>query len=202
MKIAYLGPKGTFSHGAALMFCRIREVTPDLVPSDTIEDVITAVRTDLSITYAIIPFENEIIGKINNPDLTKDLKIVEKIDLPVPMSIGGLADTLENIDIIYSKDKALQQCTDYLEQFFGILRNGMAHQDYIEYLQREGKVVFTNSTAAAMELIKKEKMINAAAIGYKVGLEINRLKIYDENIGNVKGARTKFVVLEKKLPLS
>ncbi len=150
------------------------------------------------IDLALVPVENSIIGKIKDAgvDELKDLVISQEIAMPVPMSVGGLS-SLEETTVIYSKDRALEQCTKYLSEFFKIPQGKMSNSSYIVSLVKEGKVVLTDSTAAAMELIKTEGLTNAAAIGYELGLNLNGLKIYAGDIGDQKGAETRFAVLAK-----
>lgn len=120
--IAYLGPRHTFSHMAARER-RIRQrVQGDaryvtLVGFNTIEEVFAAVERG-ECECGVVPYENNTLKKrISDTEASlhshPHLEIKEKIDQPIEFCVGTLFGLTP--EIVASKDKAIQQCTKYID---------------------------------------------------------------------------------------
>ncbi|MCS7207110.1 MAG: prephenate dehydratase [Dehalococcoidia bacterium] len=117
-RLAFLGPPGTFSEEAALLY----DASADLVPVPSIPAVATAVLTGMA-EEGIVPIENSLEGSVNE---TLDLLIQEphlRIWREVVLAIShcllvkpGTRHT--DIQVIYSHPQALGQCRRYLESLF------------------------------------------------------------------------------------
>ncbi|MGH8799065.1 MAG: prephenate dehydratase [Casimicrobiaceae bacterium] len=113
LRIAYLGPAGTFSHGAV---GRHFGEFADAEPCASIDEVFRAAesgRTD----YAVVPVENSTEGAVGRTlDLMcqTELMIVGEIRLRIQQNLLSKADSLEAISRIYSHAQSLSQCTLWL----------------------------------------------------------------------------------------
>ncbi|MDX6636809.1 MAG: prephenate dehydratase [Solirubrobacterales bacterium] len=118
MKVAYLGPAGTFSEDA--LRAAAGEAA-DAVPTTTVHDAIQAVgegRVDL----ALVPFENSIEGSVRSTldALAFDgdaVTIVGQHDHPIHHSlIARSALEPERIEVVLSHPQVLAQCARFLRE--------------------------------------------------------------------------------------
>ncbi len=128
LRIAYLGPEGTFSQAAA--FKHFGHAVGE-VPSATIDDAFRAVETGRA-DYAVVPVENSTEGAVSRTlDLIvgSPLKICGEVLLPIHQNLlrkinaslpsrersggeGGLAE----IQRVYGHAQSLAQCQHWLNQ--------------------------------------------------------------------------------------
>jgi chorismate mutase/prephenate dehydratase len=113
LRIAYLGPAGTFSHAAvAKHFGAFVEA----VPLATIDEIFRAVasgRTD----YAVVPVENSTEGAVGRTlDLmcTTDLSVCGEIKLRIRQNLLSNAGVTEQVTKVYSHAQSLAQCVHWL----------------------------------------------------------------------------------------
>jgi prephenate dehydratase len=119
MKVAFLGPAGTFSEDAVRAASAGRDV--ELVAATTVYDAISAVA-DRSCDLALVPFENSIEGSVR-PTLdalafdVEDVTIVGEHDQPIRHSlIARDAMPLEGIERVLSHPQVLAQCARFLRR--------------------------------------------------------------------------------------
>ncbi len=116
VRVAYLGPEGTFTHQAALM--RFGS-SAALVASSTIAAAFTWVA-NRTVDYAILPVENTMHGIVGETvDLlgaAKQPLIVGELILPIHFVFSSKQENLENITAVYSKNEAFLQCSAFLSQ--------------------------------------------------------------------------------------
>ncbi len=126
LRIAYLGPQGTFSQAAA--FKQFGHAVGE-VPSATIDETFRAVETGRA-DYAVVPVENSTEGTVSRTlDLivSSPLKICGEVLLPIHQNLlrkinaplssrergeGGLA----GIKRVYAHAQSLAQCQHWLNQ--------------------------------------------------------------------------------------
>lgn len=116
LRIAYLGPEGTFSQAAA--YKHFGHAVEN-VACTTIDDVFRAVETGRA-DYAVVPVENSAEGAVSRTlDLIvgSALKICGEVLLPIHQNLlrkppGGLQD----IARVYSHAQSLAQCQHWLNQ--------------------------------------------------------------------------------------
>ena len=113
-RLAFLGPRGTFTEQAALLHAPQAE----LIAAPSIADVTQAVIAGQA-DEAILPIENSLIGPVNETlDLlihALELKIRAEIVLPiVHCLIGPEGMVLGDVEAVYSKPEALDQCVQFL----------------------------------------------------------------------------------------
>ncbi|NUP99782.1 MAG: chorismate mutase, partial [Armatimonadetes bacterium] len=112
-RIAYLGPEGTFTEAAARGF--FGEAASLQPQSDfrAVFEAVTARQTD----FGLVPVENSTAGAIREVlDLLAlhNLTIVGETYFDVHLSLLSRAAELTDVEVIYSKDAALEQCRDWL----------------------------------------------------------------------------------------
>lgn len=177
LRVAYLGPEGTFSQLAARhMFglqARYRECA-------TIEAVFEAVLSK-DAPYGVVPFENSTEGAVNMTSdalLEGDLVIRQEYVLPITQCLLSHA-SLSEITTVYSHPQALGQCRSWLAK----------------HLPR-AQVVQTTSTAAAAREAQTDR--RAAAIAAELASELHNLPIVRANIQDRAENATRFVVIAKE----
>ena len=180
--IAYLGPPGTFTEEAALLY----DKTAQLIPSNSILAVAVAVVTGMSgVEEGVVPIENSIEGSVTD---TLDLLIHESgvlirkelvllIEHHLLVKPGTEAS---EVKVLFSHPQALGQCRRFMEQNFP-----------------EVTVAAALSTAAAVE----EMMASphpAAAIGTRRAAELYGAETLAKGIQDQASNVTRFVVLAKE----
>ncbi|MBN2768172.1 MAG: prephenate dehydratase [Campylobacterales bacterium] len=177
-RVAYLGPKGTFTHQAAQMrFGSLK----DYIPLASISSVFKAIDSDRA-AYGVVPIENSTDGIVGETlDLLGeyDLKILAEIYMPIHHSFCSLSSSLEEITKVYSKDIAFGQCRKFLNE------HGL---DSVELIPVE-------STAKAAEMAKDEA--KSAAICPHIAAKLNKLPIMFDNIEDMHDNKTRFIIIGK-----
>lgn len=179
LTIAYLGPKGTWSHQAALkQFGKSCE----LIPCQSFQDVFDMVNKGKA-QYGVVPIENSSEGSITTVmDLfvTSSLKICAQLNLNIHNSL--MADVpREHIRILYSHPQVLGQTKNW------ILRNFP-----------DAELVETSSTTKASILAKENSAMGAASLGCALAAELFGLTVLEENVQDMAENTTRFVVIGKQ----
>lgn len=182
MKVAYLGPKGTFSEEAAFEYFKNIEVEFHMY--DTIPDVIDAVG-ELRVDKAIVPLENTIEGTINMTidSLISFEKLYIEGEFTLPVSLHLLSNQDSNhseIKEVWSISPILTQCRKYIRQH---------HYKSIQY----------DSSASAATALKNSARSDVAAIGSKPLANILNLNIIEWNIQDNPDNQTRFVIVSNQL---
>jgi len=113
VRVAYLGPIGTFSEQAALQFFG---ASIDHIPCISIDEVFRATAAG-SADYGVVPVENSTEGVVSRSldlFLNSPLHIVGEISLMVRHNLLRLSESLENIEAVYAHPQALAQCQGWL----------------------------------------------------------------------------------------
>jgi chorismate mutase/prephenate dehydratase len=178
LRIAYLGPEGTFSQVAAQRLfgreARYRDCA-------TIDAVFETVESGDAV-YGVVPFENSTEGAVSmTSDALVDgtLRIRQEYILPVAHCLLSRAPSLGQIATVYSHPQALAQCRAWLAR----------------HVPR-AQLVQTASTAAAAREAHADD--SAAAIGADIAAEIHDLPIVRASSQDRPENATRFVVLAKK----
>ncbi|RNW13243.1 bifunctional chorismate mutase/prephenate dehydratase [Serratia nematodiphila] len=182
-RIAFLGPKGSYSHLAARQYAARHFDQLIECGCQKFQDIFTQVETGQA-DYAILPIENTSSGSINEVyDLLQhtSLSIVGELTNPINhcVLIAGDSD-LSQIETVYSHPQPFQQCSQFLNRF--------PHWN-IEY---------TESTAAAMEKVAKLNSPKVAALGSEAGGALYGLQVLEHNLANQQQNITRFIVLARK----
>ncbi|BCB04980.1 prephenate dehydratase [Bacillus sp. KH172YL63] len=182
MKIAYLGPRASFTDLA------VQKAFPEeeTVSYVTIPDCIEAVIED-EVDYAVVPLENALEGSVH---ITVDylfheanLSIVAELTSPIQQHLMVHPDwNGENGQIlkILSHSHALAQCHKFLHRHY----KGVPLEQ-------------TTSTAAAAKFVSEHPDTFLGAIGNELAAKKYGLTIRHENIHDFAYNHTKFIVLHK-----
>jgi prephenate dehydratase len=179
VKIAYLGPPGTFSEQAALL-CRAEE--DELLPLASFPAVVSAVETGAA-QLAVLAIENSIEGSVNaNLDLLiheTALKICREVVVPVHHFLVGVPGAdVATIRDVHSHPQAFGQCRGFLTT---VLPGAREHAAL--------------STAGAVEDIVRTGDRHVAAIGPELAARIYGGEILARNIEDNHNNVTRFVAL-------
>ncbi len=115
LRVAYLGPAGTFSHAAV---AKQFGTQVDAVPFPTIDDIFRAVDSG-GTQYAVVPVENSTEGAVGRTlDLmcTTDLTVCGEVKLRVQQNLLTNAGSLAAVTKVYSHGQSLAQCVRWLAQ--------------------------------------------------------------------------------------
>jgi prephenate dehydratase len=119
MRIAYLGPRGTFSEDALRAAVGKDEV--DVVPAATVYDAIIGVREG-TVDRALVPFENSIEGAVTATldTLAFDadgVTLIGEYDLPIRHCLIARKEIdLGEIAVVLSHPQASAQCARFLRE--------------------------------------------------------------------------------------
>src|SRR5690606_1676326 len=115
LKVAFLGPEGTFSQQAVLKhFGHSVRALPLPAISEVFEEV-QAGHAD----FGVVPVENSTEGTVNNTldmFITSPLKICGEIELRIHQHLMGRMHGLEKIARICSHQQSLAQCRHWLDE--------------------------------------------------------------------------------------
>lgn len=177
MKLAYLGPEGTYSQQAALE----HHADAVLVRCRSIAGAVRAVE-DGDADEAVVPIENSLEGPVTDTvDLLihqTRLAIRREIVLPIHHCLvvqDGVAR--DDARVVYSHPQALAQCRGYLARWLP-----------------EAELVASLSTASAVGDMQKSDR-PAAAISSTRAAELFDAVVVDRDIEDVRTNETRFVVL-------
>ena len=172
--VAFLGPRDTFTHKAAL---RVFGATAEYHPVASIADVFTEVERK-RIDYGVVPVESSMGGGVSDTldrFLTSDLKIINEILIHVTQNLLSNSP-IDEIERIYSKDNALLQCRNWLRANLP-----------------QAELIAVASTAEGARMAAEEK--GAAAIASDLAAETFNVDILAEHIEDAPHNFTRFFVL-------
>lgn len=179
LKVAYLGPEGTFTQMAA--FKQFGHAVQGL-PMVTDDDVFRDVEAQIS-DYGVVPVENSTEGVIHHTldnFIDSTLKICGEVELRVHHHLMVAEGVTESaINRIYSHQQALGQCRQWLK----------GHWPRIPHI-----AVTSNAEAAKRVLEEKD----AAAIAGEIAAEIYGLKIIASQIEDRADNTTRFLIIGRE----
>jgi chorismate mutase/prephenate dehydratase len=179
LKVAFLGPEGTFTQTAVLNHFghSVRAL-----PLGSIDEVFHEVEA-ASADFGVVPIENSTEGTVNHTldrFLTSPLKICGEVELRVRHHLMGLTGSLSRIERICSHPQSLAQCRGWLD----------AHLPGIEQVP-------VSSNAEGARRARDEK--GTAAIAGDTAAEVYGLKVLAAQIEDRADNTTRFLVLGRKL---
>lgn len=183
MKLGYLGPRGTFSEQAALIYSDRVNKKIEFKMFFSIIEVIDAVNSGV-IDEGIVPFENSIEGTVTSTVDTlifdAELFINSELILKVEQNLMAKHGTdKKDIKRIISHPQALAQCRKYIKEL-GI-----------------SETIPVSSTAEAAHIVSDGDG-STAAIAPKIAAEVYDLEIIGCNISDDDTNATRFVSISKK----
>ena len=175
LKVAYLGPHGTFTEAAA--FQRFGQAMSGL-PTDNIDGVFAAVESGAA-NYGVAPVENSTegaVGRTLDLLLNSNLKICGEVLLQVHQCLLSNENDPALVRKVYSHPQSFGQCQGWLN----------AHLPHAERIT-------ASSNADAARLAAQESF--AAAIAGERAAQHFRLKVLVQNIEDDARNTTRFLVL-------
>ena len=181
MRIAYLGPKGSFSHHV------VQTAFPneELQAFANITDVIKAYEQGL-VDYSVVPVENSIEGSVHESlDYLfhqADIQAVAEIVQPIHQQLMAVPGQ-SKIEKIFSHPQALAQGKKFIEEHYP-----------------EAKLEVTASTAYAARFIAEHPDQPFAAIAPRNSAAEYGLELIAEDIQEMEANFTRFWVLGPEIP--
>ena len=183
MKIAFLGPEGTFTQAAALKHFGHSVQT---IPMTTIGDVFREVESGTA-SYGVVPVENSTEGVISHTldeFMNSSLHICGEVELRIHHHLLGKVEDISDVKKVYSHRQSLAQCRNWLD----------THLSNVEQID-------VSSNAEAARLASKEA--GAAAIAGETAAEIYGLNTIVGNIEDEPDNTTHFLIIgQRAVPAS
>ena len=182
-RIAFLGPKGSYSHLAARQYAARHFEQFIESGCAKFQDIFEQVETGQA-DLAVVPIENTSSGSINDVyDLLQNthLSIVGEMTIPIDHCVLVSTPTeLEKIHTVYSHPQPFQQCSQFINRY------------------PHWKIEYCESTSAAMEKVAQSHSPHVAALGNEAGGALYGLQVLERNLANQTQNITRFIVLARK----
>lgn len=180
-KVAFLGPEGSFTHGAAES--RFGALS-DYLPMPSVRSVFEAVQTGKT-RFGVVPIENNQEGVVaETMDSLKhfDVRIVAELPQPIHFCLASASERVDELHTLYSKDIAFRQCQEFA-------RN---------YLPEGVELVPVSSTSEAAQLAAR-KGRGYAALSSEVAAKIYKLPVLFHHVEDAETNITRFLILAKDI---
>jgi len=179
LKIAYLGPKGTWTNQAAIKkFGHSVNYSPLASFADVFDQVARR-----QANYGVVPIENSTEGAVSHTlDLFVDspLHICAQILLRIENSLLS-AIPREDIKTLYSHPQVFGQCKNWILRSFP-----------------DADLVEVSSTTKAAHIARDKASEGAAALGGKLAAELADLEVLESAIQDRATNTTRFLVISEK----
>ena len=182
IKVAFLGPEGTFSQEAANKHFGQAVET---VPVGSIGQVFRAVENG-TVDYGVVPIENSTEGVISytlDVFMNSPLKISGEIKMRIHQNLMTHperdVENLKYIRRVYSHQQSLAQCREWLDT----------------HLPHAERIPVSSNTEAAKLALEDDA---AAAIAGNLAAQTYGLKIVHKNIEDSQDNTTRFLVIGKQ----
>ena len=175
LKIAFLGPEGTFTQAAALKHFG---QSIHSIPLRAIDEVFREVEAG-SADYGVVPVENSTEGVVNHTldmFLQSPLRICGEVQMRINHHLITCATELTAIRRIYSHRQSLAQCREWLD----------ANMPRVEQIE-----VSSNGEAA----LRVRDELDAAAIAGQCAADIYQLPTLVRNIEDEPNNTTRFLII-------
>ena len=175
LKVAFLGPKGTYTHAAAVKHFGSQIENQ---PVDSIEEVFRIVEAG-GANFGIVPVENSSAGVIHHTlDLfmKSPLRISGEVALRIRHNLISEETALGNIKRVYAHQQSLSQCNQWLDKNLP-----------------QAERIAMNSNAQAVLQSKGNK--ESAAIGGSMAAELYDVPILAADIEDEPDNTTRFAVI-------
>lgn len=179
LKVAYLGPEGTFTQSAVLKHFG-HSVRGLSVP--TIEEVFHEVEAGIA-DFGVAPVENSTEGTVNHTldmFLTSPLKVCGEVELRIHQHLMGRMKEIGQIRRVCSHSQSLAQCRAWLAQ----------------YLPEVEKIAVASNAEAARRARDED---GTAALAGDAAAEVYELNILFGNVEDQGDNTTRFLVIGRQL---
>ena len=176
-RLAYLGPPGTYSEEAAMLY----DPAAEYIAAATMPGVVQSIH-DGKADEGIVPVENSLEGVVTfTADLLiqeTTLKIKSELVLPIHHCLLAKPDgSDEDVEVIYSHPQSLGQCREYLLRRF----------------PNASTIPSASNSVAVGEMLNSER--RALAIAGKRAAWMFSAQILEERIEDNSSNATRFIVL-------
>ena len=178
IKVAFLGPNGTFSQEASSKHFGHAVET---IAMGSIKQVFKEVENG-SVDYGVVPIENSTEGVVSHTldvFMHSPLKISGEVSLRIHQNLMTLNDNWQDVKTVYSHQQSLAQCRQWL---------------YANLPNAEQVPVSSNTEAAR----RAKDDPNSAAIAGALAAEIYGLERVKKNIEDNADNTTRFLVVGKQ----
>ncbi|MGV6853413.1 MAG: prephenate dehydratase [bacterium] len=178
LKVAFLGPEGTFSQAA--VFKQFGHSIRSL-PLATIEEVFHELEERVA-DFGVVPVENSTEGSVHNTldmFLTSPIRICGELELKITQNLLSRAGSLDQIERVYSHQQSLAQCRGWLRQ----------------HLPNAERIAVSSNAEAARRVRHSP---DAAAIAGESAAELYGLNMLVEDIADKPDNTTRFLVIGNK----
>lgn len=181
MRVAFLGPHGTFSEEAATR-CYARQPQIEFAPCASILDVLQSVALG-RVEIGVVPIENSLEGSVSMTLdgllLHPDLYVNSEIALPISHDLVACAGArIDKIHYVWSHPQALAQCRKYIHQL------SATTQPFA-------------STAAAAQAVAEANRMDVGAIATSWAAKLFGLCTLETGIQDVNENYTRFITVRK-----
>jgi prephenate dehydratase len=178
MRIAFLGPPGTFGEEALLTQPDYAE--GDLLPMPSHAEVITATERG-EVDLGFLGFENSIEGSVRSVldhlIFETELLIQREVVLPITQNLLAPPGTaMAGVRRIVSFPDAMEQCREFFARELP-----------------EAELVAANSTAEAVQLVARERPPATAALGTALAAKLYGLEVVAAGVEDHPDNSTRFV---------
>ncbi|MEI0494740.1 chorismate mutase [Brachyspira intermedia] len=175
-KIVYQGREGGNGHEAALKFFG---ENAKLIKKEHFDDVLESIRSG-ECYYGVLPLENSSTGMVNEVlDILADYncKIVGEVYLPIEYGLmAKKSASIKDIKKVISHHQALKQCSNFIKE-------------------NNFEEITASNTAEAAFIVSNGDDKELASISNKHACKIYDLEMLEENIENIKGNTTRFIIV-------
>ncbi|CAD83698.1 prephenate dehydratase [Candidatus Blochmanniella floridana] len=185
--IAFLGPKGSYSHIAAKKYANYHFNKITEYSCQNFSDILHVVENN-QVDYGILPIENSNSGLINEVCdllLTTHLILIGDITIPIQhrILVNNYNSSLKQIQTIYSHPQPIQQCSNFLKKF------------------PHWKIILCESSSIAIKKVAYLNQPNIAALGSTQGgiiYGLHPLLLSPYIISNYPLNSTRFIILKNE----
>ena len=182
MRIAVLGPEGTFSDKAYIEYARTSDAELNPVYCSTIDDVFNTVcDVEKECELGIVPIENTLDGYVQRTLdllLEKDVCVIDENRVEVQFSMIANAARTEDISRLYVQFKANGQCRQFINSLGGV------------------KLVTTESNMESYYSIGKEQGF-AAIVPMHIAENESGERMIVHHVTDAKNNHTRFVIFKR-----
>jgi prephenate dehydratase len=183
LSLAYLGPTGTNSETAAVVYsdwlASNQQLTAILCPYPSIALALQSVAKG-KVTQAVVPIENSIEGSVtvvlDTMWQSTNLQVQQELTIPIFHGLLSYSQSLEQIKTVYSHPQALAQCQKWLENFLP-----------------QVQLIPTRSTTEGIQLLKDN--LTAAAIASPRAAELYQVPLLKPDIKDSPDNSTRFWIV-------
>ena len=180
LKVAFLGPDGTFTHNACLQQFGS---SARFVSKRSISDVFCDVELG-KVDFGVVPVENSNEGMVTHTldrFVSSDVGICGEILLPVSHCLMNKTGRFEDVKKIYSHPQPIAQCRNWLS-----------------INSPDIPVLDVASTALAAEMANEDEIV--AAIAGESAASVYGLRVVEEKIEDNPNNVTRFLIIGKNSP--